>query len=80
MSTTPTDPPVGRVLRELRIERELTQESLAAKAKVHRNFVSALERGHQSPSFSSVRRLLRVLGVSWTELGALLDRAEHDDP
>jgi DNA-binding XRE family transcriptional regulator len=57
-----------------RLERGLTQEQLAAKAKMHRNYVGGVERGEKSPTLKSVGRILAVLGVTWTELGAALDR------
>lgn len=68
-------PVIGTVLRELRVARGLTQEELAVKAKMHRNYIGGLERGEKSPTFKSVGRLITVLGVTWTELGAELDRA-----
>ncbi len=68
-----TNPVIGTVLRELRVQRGLTQEELAAKAKMHRNYIGGLERGEKSPTFKSVGRLIAVLGVSWTELGSALD-------
>lgn len=64
---------IGTVLRELRLQRGLTQEELAAKAKMHRNYIGGLERGEKSPTIKSVGRLIAVLGVSWTELGSALD-------
>lgn len=70
-----TEPPVGAVLRDLRVQRGLSQEQLAAKAKMHRNYIGGVERGEKSPTFKSVARILAVLGVSWSELGAALDRS-----
>lgn len=70
-----SDPPIGTVLRELRVQRGFSQEQLAAKAKMHRNYVGGVERGEKSPTFKSVGRILLVLGVSWSELGNALDRS-----
>lgn len=71
----PSDPPIGTVLRDLRVQRGLSQEQLAAKAKMHRNYIGGVERGEKSPTFKSVARILAVLGVSWSDLGAALDRS-----
>lgn len=68
-----SNPAIGTVLRELRVQRGLTQEELAAKAKMHRNYIGGLERGEKSPTIKSVGRLIAVLDVSWTELGSALD-------
>jgi transcriptional regulator with XRE-family HTH domain len=73
MTRNPLDPAIGPVLRDLRLQRGLSQEQLATKAKMHRNYIGGLERGEKSPTFKSVGRLLAVLGVSWTELGKALD-------
>jgi transcriptional regulator with XRE-family HTH domain len=42
---------------------------------MHRNYIGGVERGEKSPTFKSVARILSVLGVSWSELGAALDRS-----
>ena len=75
MAPSPTPPPIGAVLRELRRSRGLTQEELAARAHIHRNYVGALERGERSPTFDSAAKLLQALGVSWVELGEALEAA-----
>lgn len=69
-----SDPDVGAILRAFRVERGLTQEQLAARARMHRNYVGGVERGEKSPTLKSVGRMLAVLGVTWTEFGAALDR------
>lgn len=68
-----SNPAIGTVLRDLRVQRGLTQDELAAKAKMHRNYIGGLERGEKSPTIKSVGRLISVLGVTWTELGSALD-------
>lgn len=75
MVPSPTPPPIGAVLRHLRRSRGLTQEELAARAHVHRNYIGALERGERSPTFDSAAKLLHALKVSWAELGEALDAA-----
>ncbi|HEU0300145.1 MAG TPA: helix-turn-helix transcriptional regulator [Longimicrobium sp.] len=65
---------MGAILRAFRVERGLTQEQLAARARMHRNYVGGVERGEKSPTLKSVGRMLAVLGVTWTEFGAALDR------
>ena len=68
-------PAIGPVLRELRARSGLSQEQLAAKAKMHRNYIGGIERGEKSPTFKSVGRILAVLGITWAELGKSLDEA-----
>jgi transcriptional regulator with XRE-family HTH domain len=73
MTRDPQELGIGSVLRDLRLQRGLSQEQLATKAKMHRNYIGGLERGEKSPTFKSVGKLLAALGVSWTELGKALD-------
>ncbi len=56
------------MLRELRGERQLSQEALADKSGLHLNHVSYLERGIKSPSLIAVFQLARALDVSVTSL------------
>jgi transcriptional regulator with XRE-family HTH domain len=53
----------GRTLRDLRLERGLSQEKLAEMAGVHRNYVGILERGVQSASLDAICKLARALKV-----------------
>ncbi len=55
-------------LRELRLERGLSQEKLAEIANVHRNYVGVLERGNQSASLDAICKLAFALGVKPAEL------------
>jgi transcriptional regulator with XRE-family HTH domain len=53
----------GRVLRDLRKSRGLSQEALAYEAEVQRNFVSLIERGQNQPSISTLWKLAGALHV-----------------
>ena len=64
---------LGDILRQLRLDRDLTQEGLAERAKVHRNYISDLERGRRNPSIATLERILKVLNVTWVQLGEALD-------
>ncbi|MBB3458787.1 transcriptional regulator with XRE-family HTH domain [Rhizobium sp. BK313] len=55
-------------LRNLRLARNLSQEDLAARAEVHRTYVSALERCVYSPTIDIVDDLARILGVKAADL------------
>jgi transcriptional regulator with XRE-family HTH domain len=66
---------VGRVLRALREERELTQEKLAYAAGVDRTFVGMVERNERHVTINTVGFLLDGLGVTWEDFGARLDKS-----
>jgi transcriptional regulator with XRE-family HTH domain len=63
----------GRVLRRTRRERDLSQDALAASARLARNHVSELERARRDPSLATVFQLADALGMSLAELGRRLD-------
>lgn len=58
----------GKVLRELREERGLTQEALALDVGTERSHISALERAEKGPALSTVFALARALGVQPADL------------
>ena len=51
------------MLRLLREEAGLTQEVLAHRADLNRNYVGLLERGERSPTIDTVFALAAVLAV-----------------
>ena len=61
---------LGKNLRRLRIEREWSQEAFAFEAKIHRTYVSDIERGARNPTITVVEKLAVALGV---KTGQLLD-------
>ena len=60
---------VGRVLKSLREQRELSQRDLAKRAKVTQAYIALLDGGNKkNPSLAVLTRLAKALGVSVTEL------------
>jgi transcriptional regulator with XRE-family HTH domain len=59
---------LGLAISKLRLEKGLSQEKFAELAGIHRTYVSQLERGLKSPTFSILRKLAAALGVSTSEL------------
>lgn len=55
---------LGRYLRALRRQKNLTQEQLAERARVHPTFISRIEGGRAMPSLDVLARLAGALGVS----------------
>jgi transcriptional regulator with XRE-family HTH domain len=58
----------GAVLRRRREAAGVSQEALAAKAELHRNYVGLLERGKQIPSILVVEKLAVALGTTMSSL------------
>jgi transcriptional regulator with XRE-family HTH domain len=57
------DVAVGRRIRDLRRDRKLSLESVAAKTELSIGFLSQIERGLSSPSLRVLATLADVLGV-----------------
>ncbi len=63
----------GRVLRQLRLDAGLTQETLGFEADLRRTYVSILELGQQQPTLTTVLKLAKGLGVSASDLIAMVE-------
>jgi transcriptional regulator with XRE-family HTH domain len=68
------DEAFGRVLREMRRKAGLSQEALWSAADRHRNYVSLLENGKNSPSLRTVFVIADALGVKPSEMVAAVER------
>ncbi len=55
---------IGKKLRMLRIQRNLTQEELGDRCELSKGFISQLERNLASPSIATLTDLLECLGSS----------------
>ncbi|MEH7180524.1 helix-turn-helix domain-containing protein [Neobacillus vireti] len=54
---------IGKVLRTLRIAKGLTQEKLANEINLDRGFISELERNKKAPSYYTIFKLAKGLGM-----------------
>ena len=59
---------LGRVIKQLRNQRGITQQDLAEKALLHRTYVSDIERGARNPSLETLVRLAAALQTSLAEM------------
>ena len=61
---------LGIRVRQLRDERDISQEKLAELAQIHRTYISSIERGQQNISLTILIRLADSLDVSLESLFA----------
>ncbi len=66
---------VGRRVRELRGGLGISQEELAARANLHRNYVGSIERGERDVGITALGDLAAALGVSLQEFFSTFRRA-----
>lgn len=55
-------------LRSARLAHGFSQEELAARAGLHRNYIGSVERNERNISIDSMERLAIVLGVDVVDL------------
>lgn len=58
----------GNALRALRVERGYSQEELAERAGLHRNYVGGVERGERNVALENIVKLARALSVRTKDL------------
>lgn len=54
----------GQHLREVRLQRRMTQERFAEVLGISVDFLSLIERGRNAPSFETLERIAKRLRVS----------------
>ena len=69
---------LGRRLRELRKQRELTLEGLASRVGVSRSLISAIELGRSSPSLTTLRKIAGALDAPMAALFTTAEEAGAD--
>jgi transcriptional regulator with XRE-family HTH domain len=72
------DPQVGlgKAIRQLRTEFQLSQEALGHLAEIHPTWISHIESGRINPTWGNVRRIAQGLRVPLPELAALAEELE----
>ena len=69
---------LGAAVRELRARRGWSQEHLADRAGLHRNYVGSMERGELNPTWRTLLRFSAGLVVPMSELFAVYERQLAD--
>ena len=58
----------GTRLRQIRVQRRMTQERFAETLDISVDFLSLIERGKNAPSFETLERIARLLRVPVSDL------------
>jgi transcriptional regulator with XRE-family HTH domain len=70
--STPPDPALPRAIRELRAEKQMTQQDLAVAAGLTLTAVTRIETGKANPTWLTVRGIADALDVTMVELAQRL--------
>ena len=75
---SPAHAAFGQAIRELRREKDISQEDLAHACGLDRSYMGGIERGERNPSLKNIFRVAEGLGVT---PAALFERFERlSDP
>jgi len=59
---------LGNRIRQLRHEKNISQEELADKCSLHRTYIGGIERGERNPSLDNLEKISKALEVELFEL------------
>jgi transcriptional regulator with XRE-family HTH domain len=59
---------VGKKVRKIRKQKNLSQEELAFRSGLHRTYISDIERGGRNVSIKNIEKIARALGIKPSEL------------
>ena len=64
----------GQAIYQLRIKAALSQEELAFRSSIGRNYISVLERGEKEPCLGVIFRLSKALNASMLDIFGLTEQ------
>jgi putative transcriptional regulator len=53
-------------LKEMRLQKGLTQYEVAKKAKIERSYYTMIELGNRTPSVYVAKKIGKAIGFNWT--------------
>ena len=59
---------IANRLKQIRVEKHLTQAALAQKAGTNTNYYAKLERGEATPSLRMLQKVVKALGVGSSDV------------
>lgn len=68
---------LGKAIRQLRTDGDLSQETLGHRADIHPTWISHIESGRINPTWGNVRRIAKGLKVPLSQLADLAEDLER---
>lgn len=69
---------IGKLLKEYRAQRGLSQKKLSHHTGISQSFISSIESNKQSPTITTLERICEVLGVTVAEFFSKPNNAVPD--
>jgi len=69
---------LGKAIRVFREEKRLTGSTLAERSEVSASWISRIEHGHVDPTWGTIGRLAKGLGVPLKSLADVAEGFEED--
>jgi len=68
----------GKILQEERKAKKISQEKLAKLSGLDRTFISLIENGKNSPSFSTILKICSALEIAPSELFSIYEKKDPE--
>lgn len=68
---------LGARIRNMRVQRNMSQEDLAEHSGLHRTYIGMVERGERNITLHNYARIVLALGASMEDFFRGLDRADE---
>lgn len=59
---------IAKQLKEVRLQKGLTQAELAKKANINSNYYAKIERAEVTPAISTFEKIVKALGIKSSEI------------
>ena len=69
---------IGKLLKEYRAQRGLSQKKLSHHTGISQSFISSIESNKQSPTITTLERICEVLGLTIAEFFSKTNNAIPD--
>ncbi len=68
----------GKILQDERKAKKISQEKLAKLTGLDRTFISLIENGKRSPTFSTILKICSALEIEPSELFSIYEKKDPD--
>lgn len=69
---------LGKILQQERKAKKISQEKLAKLTGLDRTFISLIENGKRSPTFSTILKICSALEIEPSELFSIYEKKDPD--